>query len=72
MHLDCVFNILGKTCCMLAEDVIGADRPFRRMVDEYTRSGPVQPDRSCLPRHAAHVRPSLLGPLLLGSSLPGS
>ena len=30
MHLDCVFNILGKTCCVLAEDVIGADKPFRR------------------------------------------
>jgi hypothetical protein len=32
LQLDCVFNILGKTCCVLAEDVIGADKPFRRTV----------------------------------------
>ena len=37
MHLDCVFNILGRTCCILAEDVIGTDKPFRRIVDEYVR-----------------------------------
>jgi N-dimethylarginine dimethylaminohydrolase len=43
MHLDCVFNILGKDCCILAEDIIGADKPFRRTVDEYARSGPGQP-----------------------------
>ena len=42
MHLDCVFNILGKSCCVLAEDVIGADKPFRRVVDEYERAGPGQ------------------------------
>jgi len=38
MHLDCVFNILGKTCCIMAEDVMGAEAPFRRMVDEYERA----------------------------------
>lgn len=43
MHLDCVFNILGETCCILAEDVIGDDKPFRRTVDEYERTGPGAP-----------------------------
>ena len=38
MHLDCVFNIVGDDCCLLAEDVIGEDSPLRRVVDEYERT----------------------------------
>lgn len=37
MHLDCIFNIVGDDVCLLAEDVIGEESPYRRMVDEYER-----------------------------------
>jgi arginine deiminase len=35
MHLDCIFNVLGKDVVVLAEDVIGDDKPMRRLVTEY-------------------------------------
>jgi len=38
LHLDCIFNIVSDDCVLLAEDVIGADAPLRRLVDEYERS----------------------------------
>lgn len=43
MHLDCVFNVIGKNCVVLAEDTIGTDKPFRRIVDEYARAEPGAP-----------------------------
>eukprot|EP00899_Mesostigma_viride_P029157 jgi/Mesvir1/9426/Mv02169-RA.1 len=36
MHLDCVFSILSEDCVLMLEDMMGADSPKRRMVDEYT------------------------------------
>uniref|UniRef100_A0A7S0WP51 Arginine deiminase n=1 Tax=Pyramimonas obovata TaxID=1411642 RepID=A0A7S0WP51_9CHLO len=38
MHLDCIFNIIGKNIVVLADDVIGEDKPLRRLVTEYERS----------------------------------
>eukprot|EP00242_Pyramimonas_sp_CCMP2087_P016823 CAMPEP_0198212218 /NCGR_PEP_ID=MMETSP1445-20131203/25587_1 /TAXON_ID=36898 /ORGANISM="Pyramimonas sp., Strain CCMP2087" /LENGTH=519 /DNA_ID=CAMNT_0043886617 /DNA_START=215 /DNA_END=1774 /DNA_ORIENTATION=- len=38
MHLDCIFNVLGKDVVVLAEDVIGEDKPLRRLVTEYKRT----------------------------------
>jgi arginine deiminase len=37
MHLDCIFNVLGKDVVVLAEDVIGEDKPLRRLVTEYAQ-----------------------------------
>uniref|UniRef100_A0A7R9SVT1 Arginine deiminase n=1 Tax=Polyblepharides amylifera TaxID=1486889 RepID=A0A7R9SVT1_9CHLO len=37
MHLDCIFNILGRDVVVLAEDVIGDEAPLRRLVTEYVR-----------------------------------
>ena len=37
MHLDCVFSILGDDCCIMLEEMIGADSKTRRLVDEYTK-----------------------------------
>mmetsp|Transcript_8311 Transcript_8311/g.17872 ORF Transcript_8311/g.17872 Transcript_8311/m.17872 type:complete len:471 (+) Transcript_8311:46-1458(+) len=37
MHLDTVFNILDVDCCLMLEDMMGAQSPTRRLVDEYTR-----------------------------------
>ena len=39
MHLDCVFSILGDEVCLMLEEMIGADSPTKRLVDEYTRDG---------------------------------
>ena len=36
MHLDCVFSILSNDCVLMLEDMMGADSPTRRLVDEYT------------------------------------
>ena len=37
MHLDCVFSILGDDCCLMLDEMMGADSPTRRLVDEWTR-----------------------------------
>ena len=36
MHLDCVFSILSNNCALMLEDMMGAESPTRRLVDEYT------------------------------------
>ncbi|PXF43088.1 Arginine deiminase [Gracilariopsis chorda] len=35
MHLDTVFNILGDDCCIMLEEMMGADSRTKRVVDEY-------------------------------------
>jgi hypothetical protein len=37
MHLDSVFNILSDNCCVMLDEIMGADSPKRRTVDEYTK-----------------------------------
>ncbi len=37
MHLDCVFSILGDDTCLMLEEMMGADSPTRRLVDEWSR-----------------------------------
>lgn len=37
MHLDCVFSILGDKCCIMLEEMLGAESKTRRLVDEYSR-----------------------------------
>ncbi|KAK4524077.1 hypothetical protein GAYE_SCF01G1976 [Galdieria yellowstonensis] len=37
MHLDCVFNILSDDCVLLLEDMVGANNPIQRLVDEYVK-----------------------------------
>ncbi|BAM80999.1 probable arginine deiminase [Cyanidioschyzon merolae strain 10D] len=37
MHLDCVFNIIGRKTVLMLADIIGSQSPIRRMVDEYAR-----------------------------------
>lgn len=37
MHLDCCFSIISDNCCIMLEDMMGADSPTKRLVDEYTR-----------------------------------
>lgn len=37
MHLDCVFSILGDSCCIMLEDIMGEASPTRRLVDMYAR-----------------------------------
>lgn len=37
MHLDTVFNIIAPDCCLMLADMMGADSPTRRVVDEYVR-----------------------------------
>lgn len=37
MHLDCVFSILSDNVCIMLEEMIGADSPTRRLVDEYAK-----------------------------------
>ena len=39
MHLDCVFSILGDDCCLMLDEMMGAESPSRRLVDEWTRTG---------------------------------
>lgn len=36
MHLDCVFNIVGRHTALMLEDIMGADSPLKRAVDEYS------------------------------------
>ena len=38
MHLDCVFSILGDKCCIMLEEMMGAESKTRRLVDEYSRN----------------------------------
>lgn len=37
MHLDCVFNIIGFESCLMLDDIMGAESPKRRLVDEYSK-----------------------------------
>ncbi len=37
MHLDCVFSILGDDVCLMMDEMMGADSPTRRLVDEWTQ-----------------------------------
>ena len=37
MHLDCVFSILGDDVCLMMEEMMGADSPTKRLVDEWSR-----------------------------------
>ena len=37
MHLDCVFSILGDNVCLMMEEMMGADSPTKRLVDEWSR-----------------------------------
>ena len=37
MHLDCVFSVLSDTCCLMLEEMMGAEAPTRRLVDEYVK-----------------------------------
>lgn len=39
MHLDTVFSIIGKDCCVMLEDIMGESSPTRRLVDEYVYTG---------------------------------
>ena len=42
MHLDTVFNVLSKNCCVMLEEMIGENSPTRRLVDEYVHiSSPI-------------------------------
>ena len=43
MHLDCCFSILGDDVCLMLEDMMGAESPTRRLVDEYVRAGAGSP-----------------------------
>lgn len=38
MHLDCVFSILGDSCCIMLDEMMGEASPTRRNVDEYRRN----------------------------------
>lgn len=44
MHLDTVFNILGTDCCLMLEQMMGADSPTRRVVDEYMYKSSYSPN----------------------------
>lgn len=37
MHLDCVFAVISDSVCIMLEEMMGADSPTRRLVDEFTR-----------------------------------
>ena len=37
MHLDCVFSLLSDNCCLMLDEMMGADAPTRRLVDEYAK-----------------------------------
>ena len=37
MHLDCVFSILTHDCCLMCEDMMGAESKTRRLVDLWVR-----------------------------------
>jgi arginine deiminase len=38
MHLDCVFSIVGRRCCVLFDGIVQKDPSLRRTVDMYKRS----------------------------------
>ncbi len=52
MHLDCVFSILGDKCCIMLEEMLGAESKTRRLVDEYSRHPSTGGPTSQLPRIA--------------------
>lgn len=64
MHLDTVFNVLGDNCCIMLENMMGAESPTRRMVDEYTVCGSLDSERLA-DSEAESATPKRLGPYVL-------
>lgn len=38
MHLDCVFSIIGRNCCLMLDEIVGVSSPTCRFVDEYVKN----------------------------------
>ena len=46
MHLDCVFNIIGRRTALMFAGMMGEQPPLRRNVDEYARASDTEPYRA--------------------------
>ena len=71
MHLDCVFSILTHDCCLMCEDMMGAESKTRRLVDLWVRdrrTGKYKMDKEGV-EFAAFMKARLFSATLFACSL---